>query len=383
MGKIITRLFDLKLPKNQSAFLWGPRKVGKSYWLQEHCSSHPLIDLLQTDVFADYASRPFLLRERFQDYSGPFIIIDEIQKIPSLLDEIHWLMTHQRISFLLTGSSARKLKRGHANLLGGRAWKRTMVPLSYKEVDVFDLEKVVVSGLLPPHYLSINPIEDLRAYLSDYLKEEIAAEALTQNIPAFSDFLRVAALTSSELLNYANVARETGVSAKVVRTYFDILEDTYLGFRLKPWAKSRTRRLIEAEKFYFFDVGVTNYLSRRQPKMGTPEFGKSFEQLILMELKAYQAYRNPELEIAYWRTSTGREVDFILEDKALAIEVKSSARIHGTDAQNLLSLKEDGPVKKSVIVCLEKEPRKMSSGIEVLPWALFLDRLWAGDLIKS
>ncbi len=255
-----------------------------------------------------------------------------------------------------------------------------MVPLSLTEVSGFDLERVMLSGLLPPHYLSENPVEELRAYVGDYLKEEIAAEALTQNIPAFSEFLHVAALMSSELLNYANVGRDVGVSPKIVRTYFSILEDTYLGFRVAPWKKSRTRRLIETEKFYLFDVGVANYLARRQPQRGTPEFGKSFEHYLLMELKAYQAYRNQELDISFWRTSTGQEVDFVIGEKDLAVEAKSSSRLHAGDLKGLQSLKEDGPVRKSIVVCLEKEPRKVGA-IEVLPWKLFLERLWGGDLL--
>ena len=376
--KIIKRLLSVNLPPKRSAFLWGPRKVGKSYWIAHHLPEATVIDLLKTDVFADYASRPSLLRERYQDHKG-LIVIDEVQKVPALLDEVHWLMENSGLSFLLTGSSARKLRRGHANLLGGRAWRRTMTPLSVMEVDTLDLEKVMLSGLLPPHYLSPDPLEDLRAYIADYLKEEIAAQALTQNVPAFSEFLRVASLTSSELINYVNIARETGVSHKVVRTYFDILEDTYLGFRVPAWQKSRDRRLITTEKFYMFDVGVANYLSRRQPKLGSFEFGKSFEHYILMELKAYQAYKNPDLPITFWRTSTGREVDFILGDKDLAIEVKGNARVHEGDIRSLLALLDDGPIKKCVVVCLEKEPRLIHPAIEVLPWRIFLMRLWEGN----
>src|SRR3989338_196066 len=231
MTKIIRRLFQLDLPKKRSAFLWGPRKVGKSYWIAQHLADHPVIDLLKSDVFSDYASRPALLRERYQDHTSSIIVIDEIQKIPSLLDEVHWLIENKGLSFLLTGSSARKLRRGHANLLAGRAWRKTMVPLSCLEVEGFDLERILVSGLLPPHYLSPEPLEDLRAYVADYLKEEIAAEALIQNIPSFAEFLRVAALTSSELIHYVNLARETGISHKTVRTYLQILEDTHVGFR--------------------------------------------------------------------------------------------------------------------------------------------------------
>ncbi|MFN0117657.1 MAG: ATP-binding protein [Elusimicrobiota bacterium] len=380
MRKIIQRKLKLDLPRGKSAFLWGPRKVGKTYWIRQTLKEALVIDLLKTDLFSEYASRPWLLRERYSDHKG-LIVIDEIQKIPSLLDEVHWLIENKGVSFILTGSSARKLKHGHANLLGGRAWRRTMLPLTYGEVEGFDLESIMISGLLPPHFLSESPLEDLRSYVADYLKEEIAAEALVQNIPSFAEFLRVAALNSSELLNYTNVAREVGLSQKVVRTYFDILEDTLLGFRIPPWKKSKTRRMILTEKFYLFDVGLANYLIGRQPHIGTPEFGKSFEHYILMEIKAYQAYRNPELDIHYWRTSTGQEVDFLLGDRQLAIEIKGSHKVHDTDTRSLHALAEDGPVKKSILVCLEKEPRKLAKDIEVLPWLLFLKKLWNNELI--
>lgn len=376
--KILKRLFNLNLPRGKSAFLWGPRKVGKTYWISHSLKNVEIIDLLKTDVLADYISRPALLRERYQNHKG-LIVIDEVQKVPSILDEVQWLIENRNLSFLLTGSSARKLRRGHANLLGGRAWRRTMTPLSYMEVTGFDLERIMSSGMLPSHYLSPDPIEDLRSYVADYLKEEILAEALTRNIPAFSEFLRVAAITSSELINYVNIARETGVSHKVIRTYFDILEDTYLGFRIPPWRKSKNRRMITTEKFYLFDVGVANYLARRQPKIGSAEFGKAFEHYILMELKAYQAYRNPEMQISFWRTSTGGEVDFILGDKALALEIKGSARIHEDDIRSMKALLEDGPVKKCCIVGLEKQPRYLTKDVEAIPWQMFLERLWHGE----
>ena len=379
MKRIKDRILDLSLPANRSAFLWGPRKTGKTYWINRHFADSVIIDLLKTDVFADYASRPSLLRERYQEHKG-LIVIDEIQMVPDLLNEIHWLIENTDVSFLMIGSSARKLRRRHANLLGGRAWRYTMAPLTYAETEGFDLEHIVVSGLLPPHFLSSDPVQDLRSYVADYLKEEIATEAVIQNIPAFAEFLRVAALTSGELLNYTNVGRETGVSAKVVRNYFQILEDTLLGFRIPPWRKVSNRRLIETEKFYLFDVGVANYLARRVPRIGTPEFGNSFEHYILMELKAYQAYRNPELDIRYWRTSTGFEVDFILGDMNVAIEVKGSHRIHSTHTRGLRALLEEHRVKEAVIVCLEEQPRKPDPYIKVLPWKVFLETLWSGEL---
>lgn len=381
MGKIVKRLFQLNLPKERSAFFWGPRKVGKSYWIANNLPHATVINLLETDTFGEYSAQPGLLRERFCKHSG-LVVIDEIQKIPLLLDEVHGLITkNDKIQFLLTGSSARKIKRGYGNLLGGRAWKRNMVPLSLLEVDDFDLEAVMKSGLLPPHFLSPNPIEDLRSYISDYLKEEIAAEAMTQEIPAFSDFLRVSALTSSELLNYTNVGREAGVSTKVVRRYFQILEDTYLGYRLLPWTKSKKRRMIETEKFYLFDVGVANYLARRMPVIGSGDFGKSFEHYILMELKAYQAYRNPEMEITFWRTSTNHEVDFLINDREIAIEVKGGNRVHAGDLQGLTALIEDGPVKSACVVSLERQIRHVEKEITIYPWREFIEQLWSDELI--
>ncbi len=379
MGKIIKRILSIHLPKGRSAFLWGPRKVGKTCWIDCHLKPRVLIDLLKTDVFAEYASQPFLLRERFSG-NKELIVIDEIQMVPDLLNEVHWLIENTQQQFLLTGSSARKLRHGHANLLGGRAWRYTMTPLCYKEVPGLDIERVMTSGLIPSHYMSPDPVADLRSYVSDYLKEEIAFEAAARNIPAFSEFLRVAAITNGELLNYTNVARETGVSAKVVRSYFQILEDTLLGFRLQPWRKARTRRLIETEKFYLFDVGLSNYLARRTPRPGTPEFGKAFEQYILMELKAYQAYRDPELEIRYWRTSTGSEVDFILRDMEVAIEIKTGKRVHEKDLRPLMLLGEEYRLRKRCVVGFEREPR-LVNGIEILPWKMFLEQLWNGNLL--
>jgi len=380
MKIIKNRVLKIELPPNRSAFLWGPRKTGKTYWVNRHFPDSILIDLLKSDLFADYASRPSLLRERYQGHTG-LIVIDEIQMVPDLLNEIHWLIENADVSFLMTGSSARKLRRGHANLLAGRAWRYTMAPLTWAETEGFDLEQIVISGLLPPHFLSPDPIRDLRSYVADYLKEEIAAEAVTQNIPAFAEFLRVAAISSGELLNYTNVGRETGVSAKVVRNYFQILEDTLLGFRVSPWRKAKNRRLIETEKFYLFDVGVANYLARCMPKAGTPEFGHSFEHYILMELKAYQAYRNPELDIRYWRTSTGFEVDFILGDMNVAIEVKGTHRIHSGHARGLMALLQEHAVERAIIVSLEKEPKRLESSLEVLPWQVFLEALWSGDIV--
>ena len=389
MGNIISRALALPDLSKHSVFLWGPRRTGKSFWIRTHLPEAPLLDLLQTDTFAEYAARPSLLRERFgvtraAGHRQP-VVIDEIQKIPALLDEVHWLIENRRLTFLLTGSSARKLRRGHANLLAGRARRREMRPLCFPEVNDIDMKAVAVSGLLPPHYLSKEPLEEIRAYVSDYLKEEIVAEALTANLPAFAEFLRVVALTNSELLNYTNVASETGVSAKSVRSYFEILEDTLLGFRLEPWTHSRKRRMILTDKFYLFDVGITNYLARRAPQPGTPEFGKSFEHYILMELVAFRSYRAPDMEIRYWRTSTGREVDFIVNDKEFAIEVKPSPRVPDAKIRDLTALAEDGPVQRRLVICMERQRREVRDAygaVTLMPWKEFLAELWDGNLIR-
>lgn len=380
--QIVRRHLAIDLPPDRSAFLWGPRKVGKTYWLHHHflTGDDRVIDLLETDTFAEYAARPALLRER---WDARRTVIDEVQKVPALLDEVHWLIAHRQASFLLTGSSARKLRREHANLLAGRAWRYEMGPLSATEVTGFDLERAMWTGLIPPHALSPDPDQDLRAYVADYLKEEIAAEAQVRNIPAFADFLRVAAITSSELISYVNVAREVGVSAKVVRGYFEILDDTMLGQRLAPWARSADRRMIQTEKFYLFDVGVANHLARRRPKVGGADFGKSFEHWVLMELLNYRRYRDPDLDLHFWRTSTGMEVDFILGDMAAAIEVKATPRVTDAHLRGLRALSEGHRVRRAVVVSLEKEPRMLSPGIAVLPWQRFLEELWSGELTQG
>jgi predicted AAA+ superfamily ATPase len=375
----------------QNVFLWGPRKVGKSSWIKNALPDAVYIDLLKSDVLSEYATKPSLLRERYQKPldRAPLvpIVIDEIQKCPRLLDEVHWLIENTPRRFLLTGSSARKLRREHANLLGGRAWRRELRPLTSAEINSetngsFDVARAIIQGLIPSHYLATDWKEDLRGYVSDYLVEEIAQESAVRSLPAFSDFLRVAAITNAELLNYTNVAREVGVSAKVVRGYFEILEDTLLGFRVSPWSKSKNRRMVETEKFYIFDVGVCNYLARRAPAYGTPEFGKSFEHFILMELLAYRAYRSPDLEVRFWRTSNQQEVDFIINDKEMALEIKASARTDLADCRHLTTLREDGPIKHRILISFDEVPKTYTDNfgdIRVLPWQDFLARLWRGE----
>ncbi len=384
----IPRLLDLPDEPGQSVFLWGPRKTGKTTWIRRQLSNYVLVDLLNSEDYYAYSTRPQLLRERAQAWlaaSPSWIVIDEVQRVPDLLNEVHWLIENAGARFLLTGSSARKLRRGQANLLGGRAWRRDMRPLSLAELrdQAWSLEGLMKSGLLPAHFLARRPEEHLRAYAGDYLKEEVAAEGLTRNLPAFGEFLRVCALGNAEIVNLENIAREVGVSARAVANYYDILQDTLIGERLPAWTRGVNRRLIKSDKFYFFDVGVSNYLARRKPQPGTPEFGKSLEHLVWMELRAYKAYREPDLEMAYWRSASGFEVDFVLGNKQLALEVKSG-RVHETDLKGLSALSDDGPVGQRLMVYLEKAARVLHDRhgpVLCLPLGEFVDRLWSGALL--
>ena len=354
--------------------------MGKTYWLRHHFQqkTSQIIDLLQTDIYAEYITQPSLLRER---WLPGLTVIDEVQKVPALLDEVHWLIENRDAQFLLTGSSARKLRRNQANLLGGRAWRYELGPLSYQEVDGFELEEVFISGLIAPHFTSPDPTMDLRSYVADYLKEEIVGEALTRNVPAFSGFLRIVGISNGQLISYTNIAREAGVSAKVIRSYFEILEDTLLGFRLQPWTRARHRRLITTDKFFLFDVGVANHLARRKPARGTPEFGTSFEHFILMELLSYRRYRSPDLEVRFWRAASGVEVDFVLGDMQVAIEVKSTTHVQRGHLRSLRLMRRETAVPKSIVVSLDREPRTLEDDIRVLPWRRFLEELWAGEVI--
>ena len=384
MNKITNRLLNISLKKAESAFLWGPRRVGKTYWIKNYFlkPEYKFIDLLKTDTYIEYSSRPYLLRERW-DKKFKVTVIDEIQKVPQLLDEIHWLIEDKSASFLLTGSSARKLRRSRSNLLAGRAYRYEMGPLSYYETKNFNLEKALNTGLIPSHFLSKNHLVDLRSYVNDYLKEEIATESYIRSIPAFSKFLKVAAFTNAELLNYTNVARESGISSKVVRNYFEILEDTFLGFRLSPFRKTKNRKVLLTDKFYFFDVGISNYIAKGRPIIGNEAFGKSFEHFVLMELMNYKKYKNPELDINYWKTSSGFEVEFIINSMHTAIEVKSSERVHKNHLKGLKALKEEHKVKNLILVCREKLPRTVGQNIQILPWKVFLQKIWEDRLLEK
>ena len=379
---MIDRILKIALPENRSAFLWGPRKTGKTTLLRQQFPNAFWIDLLDYDLFLSLSRKPTRLRQILEVQPSRTVVIDEVQKIPHLMDEIHYLIENKRYQFVLSGSSARKMRRGNVNLLGGRAWRFELFPLVSRELGEFNLDETLCSGFLPAHYLSPDTSMDLKAYVHDYLKEEIQAEALTRNLPAFSKFLNSAAITNGMLLNYSNAARESGVSAKTVREYYQILEDTLIGRLLPPWKKSRKRRLIETSKFYFFDTGmVSALLNYRSLTPGTREFGRAFEHFILQECWAYRHYSRKDFSISFWRTASGSEVDLILGEADVAIEVKSSEHAADIRTKGLHLFNEEFKPRKSLIISRDKVPKKINTLTTVLPWQHFCQQLWNGDII--
>lgn len=380
----LKRLLNIQLPQGQSAFLWGARKTGKSTYLKEKFPHSIYIDLLKTDELTRFLTSPHLLREELlavPPQRSP-IIIDEIQKVPILLNEVHWLIENTKLNFILCGSSARKLKRGAANLLGGRAWRFNFYPFVYKEVPQFDLMRALNHGLLPSHYLSNYPDRSLRAYIGNYLIEEIQMEGLVRNLPNFARFLDLVGFTNGQMLNFSKIARDCGIDAKTVKEYYQILEDTLLGYFIFPFHKKVKRDLIQSTpKFYLFDVGVANYLQRKKVNTLKGDIaGNSFEQFILMELMAFFGLHEEDVPIYYWRSKSGLEVDFIFNEGNVAIEVKISNTPHINDLKGLQAYCEDYQPKHALVVCFAPRKRHLvtigKTTIEVLPWETFLDDLW-------
>lgn len=378
----IKRSLNLRGESFRAAFLWGPRKTGKTTLLRQQFPDAKFYDLLRSELKTQLLLHPEQLRQEILAQKFPLVIIDEIQKVPALLDEIHWCLENTKTRFILCGSSARKLRHGAANLLGGRAWRYELFPLTTREIPEPQLLRILSHGLLPAHYLAEKPDRALRSYVLDYLHEEIQAEALTRNIPAFARFLDAVALTHGQLINYTNIARDCGVTPKTVREYYQILEDTLLGHTLPPWRRSKNRRLIETAKFYLFDVGLVRALTgMKMMQPGTEEFGRAFEHCLIEEVRACLSYQNKDLPLSYWRTSTGLEVDLVIGQADLAIEFKASEKIGNYDTKNLRAFASDQKVKQALLVCLIKEPRQLESGILALPWKTFCDGLWAGEFV--
>ncbi len=385
--EIIRRILTIDLPQGQSAFLWGPRKTGKSTYLKQAFPKSLVYDFLKTDLFVEFSKRPSLLREQLRakeiDSTKPPIILDEVQKVPEILNEVHWLIENQNLSFILCGSSARKLVRGKANLLGGRAWRYEMFPLVSPEIEKLDLLRALNRGLIPSHYLQENYRRSLRGYLRDYLKEEVFNEGLTRNIPGFSRFFEAMGYSHGEITNYSNIGRECGVDSKTVKEYYQILVDTLVGTLITPFKRRQSRQVIgKAPKFYLFDVGVAGALTNRQMQEEKGQsFGRAFEHFVFMELAAHRSLKELDYAINYWRTKTGLEVDFVLGGGEIAIEVKSTSRVDNRDLIGLKAFREEYKPRQTIIVCNEKAARIVDS-ISIKPWREFLAELWAGKIIS-
>jgi predicted AAA+ superfamily ATPase len=383
----IRRSLAIQLPKGQSAFLWGPRKTGKTTFLRTAFPDSIVYDLLQTGLFLELSKRPSLLREQLLaadpgQLEKP-IIIDEVQKVPHLLDEIHWLIENMGLRFIMCGSSARKLKRGKANLLGGRAWRYEMHPLVSTEVSDLNLLKALNRGMVPAHYLQEEYRKSLQAYVRDYLKEEVFAEGLTRNIPAFSRFFDAMGYSHGELTNYANIARDCGIDAKTVKEYYQILVDTLLGMMIEPFMRRQDRQVItKAGKFYLFDVGVAGAITQRRISQERGEqFGKAFEHFILMEILAHRAYKELDYDLNFWRTKSGLEVDFVLGRGEVAVEVKGASRIDSSDLRPIKAFLQEYRPARAFVVCNEQRSR-VHEGVHIIPWREFLEMLWNGAVIS-
>lgn len=380
------RLLDLPPSGSETFFLWGPRQTGKTTLLRKSYPDSLWIDLLKSEVFRRYASRPELLRLEAgvkRSTQSRQIVIDEIQKVPALLDEVHWLIENRGLRFALCGSSARRVRRGAANLLGGRAVRYELHGLTAGELgEDFDLDRILNAGYLPRIFLSSRPKRLLDAYIGDYLKEEVAAEGLVRNLPNFAGFLDAAAFSEGSPVNFSKVASECGVSHHTAKSYFGILEDTLLGRWLPAYRKRRKRRVSHSPKFYFSDIGVVNRLIRRgEVSPGAEGYGKAFENWVFHELSSYVGYREIDADLTHWRLPSGIEVDFVLGEMLLAVEAKATERIRNRHMKGLRIIKKEHPqVKRRLVVCLEARPWRTEDGIDVVPANSFAKWLWRGEL---
>ena len=373
----IKRIVDLnELLNKKSHFLLGPRQTGKTFLIFHTLKTARIYDLLDTSVFLTLSRNPGRIAEELKP-EDRFVVIDEIQRLPELLNEVHRLIEKRAVRFLLTGSSARKLRRGGINLLGGRARTKYLYPLTYRELGSrFDLFCAIERGLIPSIYFSDNPRADLQAYAGSYLQQEIVAEGATRNIPAFSRFLRVAALCNGTIVNFTKVANDAQVARTTVYEYFEILKDTLIIYELPAWRKSKKRKPLASSKYYFFDIGVVSALQNREFRQGTPEFGEAFETYLMHELISYSNYLSG-VPLNYWRSTSGYEVDFIIGDHT-AIEVKAKQNLATADIKPLRALAEEKKLIRYLCVSLEPRMRKIGD-ITILPYKEFLETLWNGE----
>ena len=380
----LQRILNLpNLLSRKSFFLFGPRATGKSTLIKQQLSaSATVIDLLDSRLYLRLLNSPHDLESIIHsDNKSGIVVIDEIQRVPELLNEVHRLIENKKLTFLLTGSSARKLRRGKANLLAGRVWEARLFPLTWKEIPDFNLERFLRYGGLPPVYLSKYPDEELDAYVNTYLKEEIMAEGLIRKLPPFSRFLHAAALTNGEMINFSKLANDCQVPPSTVTEYVGLLEDTLVGFLLPAWTESTKRKAISTGKFYFFDPGITHTLAGTQTlDRNSDLYGKSFEQFIGMEIRAYLSYKRRKLQFSYWRSTHGYEVDFLI-GRETAVEVKASQKISQRDFKGLKALEEEKIFKNYILV--SQDPiNTRDNNFQALYWKKFLDNLWAGKFAE-
>lgn len=378
----LQRYLDLSsLISKKSFFLFGPRSTGKTSLIKAQLGEKALvIDLLRSDVLLTLMSAPWEIESIINKRSANqiYVVIDEVQKFPALLNEVHRLIEEKKIHFILTGSSARKLRRGEVNLLGGRAWQAELLPLIKKEIPNFSLERYLQVGGLPNVYLSAEWREELVAYGNLYLTQEVYAESLVKKIQPFSKFLRIAALTSGKLLNFTEVGNDAGVSSATIREYYHILEDTLLGTIIEPWSHHTKRKAVSTAKFYFFDIGVRNHFANIHAIVsGTDTFGQAFEHFIYQEIRAYLSYTRKRSPLTFWRTQLGHEVDFMIGDN-LAIEIKAAQTVTFKHAKGLRLLQQEKICKKHLLVSLDRINRE-DGGIEIICYSDFLDLLWQGE----
>ena len=362
-------------------FLFGARQTGKSTLLKERFKGEIYYDLLDPELRRFFKRNPNALKEALADKpAGTLVIIDEIQKVPKLLDIVHSLMVDKGLWFILSGSSARKLKKKGANTLGGRAIPETLYPLVWPEVTDFQLDRAVQNGMIPRHYQVPDATKRLKGYVEVYLNEEIREEGEVRELEAFERFMEVAAISDGEMLNYSNIASDCGVSTKTVQSYFQILYDTLIGYAIPAYRKVVRRKVVQAPKFYYFDVGLANYLMGRHAlKRGTDDYGHAFEHLVMQEIIAYKGYNDRQDVISYWRTYDKKEVDAIIGDARVAIEIKSSEQIKSKHKAGLKAFKEDHPDCRLILVSLEPLSRKVD-GIELMNVLDFFKQLWDGKI---
>lgn len=390
-GRVVVMSFQRivnlsKLLEKKSFFLFGPRSTGKSFLIRQQLKNQAfIIDLLRTELFFRLSERPHELSELVESKAAEkksVIILDEVQKIPALLDEVHRLIEEKGLHFLLTGSSARKLKHGQANLLAGRAWTAELFPLCFAEIPLFQLERYLRFGGLPHVYPSDHPEEELDAYVQTYLREEILAEGLIRKLPPFARFLKAAALSNSQQLNFTEMGSDCQVAPSTIREYYSLLEDTLVGFLLEAWKKSKKRKAVQTAKFYFFDTGVTHALAGTKTlDRNSDLYGASFEQFIAMELRAYLSYRRLKMPLSFWRSSHGHEVDFVVGD-TYAIEVKSSRKFSEKHLKGIKALQEENIISQFYLVSQDTVEMK-KEGVHLLHWKTFLNKLWNDEIIKE